>query len=183
MDEATSALDSESEQIVQQAIDKVTSGDQTCVVIAHRLSTIRNADRIAVIDGGAIREIGTHDELMAAGGRYARLQSLQSLGVDEEEVKTQINRENDSDIGDEDEASQVSVEKTESEVSTSIDTEEAKFKESAKRTKLLASEDALYFLVGVLGAFLAGAVFPGWVSLVVAYSLEIYLLFLLTTNF
>jgi ABC-type transport system involved in cytochrome bd biosynthesis fused ATPase/permease subunit len=81
LDEATSALDSENEKIVQDALDEImTQDDQTCVVIAHRLSTIRNADRIAVIDNGKVREIGTHAELMAKNdGLYRRLQEMQDL--------------------------------------------------------------------------------------------------------
>ncbi len=79
--QATSALDSESEAIVQDALDKIMSSDtQTTIVIAHRLSTIRNADRIAVIANGKVREIGSHDELMAKqNGHYRRLQAFQNL--------------------------------------------------------------------------------------------------------
>ena len=79
--QATSALDSESETIVQDALDKIMSSNtQTTIVIAHRLSTIRNADRIAVIANGKVREIGTHDELMAKqNGHYRRLQAFQNL--------------------------------------------------------------------------------------------------------
>ena len=75
-DEATSALDTESEVLVQQAIEEVLR-NRTAVVIAHRLSTIRNADRIAVIDGGEIVELGTHDELYALNGLYRTLHNAQ----------------------------------------------------------------------------------------------------------
>jgi ATP-binding cassette subfamily B protein len=76
LDEATSALDAESEQLVQQALD-VLMKERTTLVIAHRLATVRAADRIIVLDNGEIAEQGTHVELSAAGGLYARLASLQ----------------------------------------------------------------------------------------------------------
>ena len=72
LDEATAHLDSESEAAVQRALDTALSG-RTALVIAHRLSTVRGADQILVVDGGRIVERGTHDELVALGGRYAEL--------------------------------------------------------------------------------------------------------------
>ena len=79
LDEATSALDSESEKVVQQALDEAAKG-RTTVAVAHRLSTIQKADRIFVFDAGVVIEAGTHKELMARRGRYAELVQLQSLG-------------------------------------------------------------------------------------------------------
>jgi ABC-type multidrug transport system fused ATPase/permease subunit len=76
LDEATAHLDSESEAAVQEALTEALAG-RTAIVIAHRLSTIRAADEIAVIDGGRVAERGTHDELLAAGGRYAALYRTQ----------------------------------------------------------------------------------------------------------
>ena len=76
LDEATSSVDTESEQLIQHAIDTLISG-RTAIVIAHRLSTIRKADKIIVLDKGEIKEMGTHEQLLRAGGFYATLHEMQ----------------------------------------------------------------------------------------------------------
>jgi len=92
MDEATSSVDTETELLIQDALEKVMKG-RTCLVIAHRLSTIRNADRIIVFHRGEIREVGSHAELMERRGIYYRLYQLQyereepRIGMREAEVK------------------------------------------------------------------------------------------------
>ena len=82
LDEATSALDSESEALVQSALQNLMSG-RTVVVIAHRLSTVRRADRIVVLEGGTISDVGAHDDLMKKLGTYRRLYDLQFVEVEQ----------------------------------------------------------------------------------------------------
>lgn len=87
LDEATSALDNESEGLVQEALENLMHAKRrTTVIIAHRLSTIKVAHRIAVMDAGQITELGTHDELMAKDGLYAKLYNMQFRETVEEEL-------------------------------------------------------------------------------------------------
>ncbi len=93
LDEATSALDAESERMVQQALERLMAG-RTVLTIAHRLATVRNADRIAVLDGGRIVAIGPHDALLHDSPLYARLAALQFTGpvpgVDPRNLHTEL---------------------------------------------------------------------------------------------
>jgi ABC-type multidrug transport system fused ATPase/permease subunit len=82
LDEATSFLDSESEELVQEALNRTMQG-RTTVIVAHRMSTIKAAHRIAVIDRGRIKELGSHEELMRLNGSYARLYTMQFRGTAE----------------------------------------------------------------------------------------------------
>ena len=80
LDEATSSLDPGTEALVEAAVERLMEG-RTVVVIAHRLSTAERADRVGVVDGGGLVELGTHAELVAAGGRYARLYATWVAGT------------------------------------------------------------------------------------------------------
>merc|ERR1712176_661439 len=158
LDEATSALDNESERIVQEALDKLMeSKERTCIVIAHRLSTIRNADRIAFIGDGRVKEIGSHDELMEKpNGKYKRL--VESQGREASTLKhgftsSSKKKQKKKKGTDEDEEGE------EVDYKAQIEKEESSAF-SVARARKLASPDAVYLLIGSIGALIAGCVFP-----------------------
>lgn len=171
LDESTSNLDSLSEKVVQAALEKIMSEkSQSCIVIAHRLSTIRNADRIAFIEHGKVREIGSHAHLMSIPkGRYRRFQSLQNLDAGTEK---EGGDEYDPDghhplVEDEEEA----VARQEQDAEEEISKEEAA--RNSKRAWLLGSEDMPYLSVGAVGALITGLFFPAW-GILFAYMVELF---------
>eukprot|EP00571_Detonula_confervacea_P016438 CAMPEP_0172302832 /NCGR_PEP_ID=MMETSP1058-20130122/4475_1 /TAXON_ID=83371 /ORGANISM="Detonula confervacea, Strain CCMP 353" /LENGTH=1448 /DNA_ID=CAMNT_0013013465 /DNA_START=173 /DNA_END=4519 /DNA_ORIENTATION=- len=152
LDEATSALDSESERVVQSALDKLMeSNDRTTIVIAHRLSTIRTADRIAFIAGGKLREIGSHDELMEKpNGRYKRL--VESQRRQNTVSVADIKKDNLHDQEDEDE--KVDYEKEEETLASKAF--------NKKDARNFAAPELKFFIIGSIGCTIAGGVFPAW---------------------
>ena len=86
LDEATSALDNESEEAVQESLERLAA-DRTTIIIAHRLSTIKHADEIATVERGRVVERGTHEELLARGGTYARYYRMQFEGARARDVR------------------------------------------------------------------------------------------------
>ena len=81
LDEATSAVDAETESLIQNAVNRLSSG-RTVLVIAHRLSTIQGADRVIVLESGEISQMGTHHQLMSVDGFYARIMKMQHASRD-----------------------------------------------------------------------------------------------------
>ena len=164
LDEATSALDTDSEQVVQEALDALmASHDRTTIVIAHRLSTIRNADRIAFVASGKVREIGSHDELMQKpNGRYKRLVESQkrSSTVDLTAIKEGALVKSTSQDDEEGEKDDKELE------------EDADKAFDAKRARQMALPDLKFLLFGALGAILAGGVFPAW-GIMFAFMIEL----------
>jgi ATP-binding cassette subfamily B (MDR/TAP) protein 1 len=130
---------------------------QTTIVIAHRLSTIRDADRIAVIDHGKVREIGTHEELMARpNGKYRLLQSLQNL--DSEEGRSGSNKKEKDKVNE----SILSVDRVDHTPTEEEQGQTELSKETQQKARLLAASDRPYFLIGSIGAIFAGLMFPAW---------------------
>jgi len=178
LDEATSALDSESERVVQEALDNIMADKSlVTIVIAHRLSTIRRADKIAFVDHGKVREVGTYEELMAKpNGHYKRLESLQTLDQDQGDRALILQNKTvyasaaaaaSSKKGDK----SATDEEDEENKEESIGQEEMKANE--KRAKDLAKDEHGLFFIGAIGAILHGLIFPGQ-GLVFAYMIEVF---------
>jgi len=179
LDEATSALDSESEKIVQAALDAIMEDkDLITIVIAHRLSTIRGADKIAYVSHGKVREIGTYEELMAKpNGLYKRLEDMQSLAMTGQDgpKKPALKSKASSRSKVEEDKSGEDEEKKDGEQDGDAKKEEFDkelVKENEKRAKDLAKPEYPLFMIGALGAVLQGLVFPGW-GFVFAYMFEV----------
>ena len=166
LDEATSALDPDTEQVVQEALDRV-SRDRTTIVIAHRLATIQKADKIVLLKDGRISEQGNHEFLLHHGGLYANMWGRQNLAV----TATQIQTETTAYGSQANLPESVETEKSLAGARSGIDTPDSKrldkrfgrlsalscvfliFKEQ-KKIRLL-------FLIGCLACIVAGAVYPG----------------------
>uniref|UniRef100_A0A183AAI7 Multidrug resistance protein 1 n=1 Tax=Echinostoma caproni TaxID=27848 RepID=A0A183AAI7_9TREM len=169
LDEATSALDTRSERQVQAALDKACSG-RTVIMIAHRLTTVRDADCILVIERGRVRESGTHEELLKAGGLYATM--LRSQGKqpedqeDDDDEQEHENAPKDYFITPEDdfEGSVVSVV---SSVPTYVSQNDVEYKGmySMKRMMKYSKPECGFTIGGCIGAVMAALVNPGFVLL------------------
>lgn len=164
LDEATSALDSQSERVVQEALDKASQG-RTTIVIAHRLSTIRNADYIAVVDKGVIAEFGNHQELMAnPSGIYATMvQSQQIVG---EMTEKEDKKETGVSLQESDGKQPTPLQKSTSQVSASTasdskeEEKEPEYPVALSRVAAMNKREWPYFLGGLIGACANGAVMP-----------------------
>lgn len=194
LDEATSALDAVSERVVQESIDRLAANKaQTIIIIAHRLSTIRRADKICVISEGKIVEVGRHEELVAkADGLYADLVRVQMNSPMDEGSETAVVAETLSSVSDSVVAAKVEISqattdtaKKESVVDASKQVESSpnaadfngelpkeRSKYISKRVWGLVWHYPSWFILGFLGAFVFGAVFPCKNSLFVSLCIE-----------
>jgi len=140
----------------------VKSSNCTAIVIAHRLTTIRNADRIAFVADGRVKELGSHEELMARNGHYCRLVNAQKQNARTEDTRSQEQRKSTKLIEEGEEPGLENGEKTHEQ-------EEDAF--SLKRARKMAADDMKQLLVGAFGALLTGATIPVW-GVLFAFTLE-----------
>mmetsp|Transcript_13741 Transcript_13741/g.55076 ORF Transcript_13741/g.55076 Transcript_13741/m.55076 type:complete len:995 (-) Transcript_13741:164-3148(-) len=170
LDEATSALDTASERVVQEAIDKAQEG-RTVVLIAHRLSTIKNADKIAVFEDGAVKELGTHEELFAKeNGIYSNLVKLQQISDEGNEgddvVKSKVSASGHTTQKSETDGK--SIHKTTKSATGLTETEEATEAAAEKvvdsgvvgRALALNKPEWPYLIGGIVGACISGVIWP-----------------------
>lgn len=155
LDEATSALDSESEKIVQATLDDLMKKTKrTTLVIAHRLSTIRDADRIAVVYNGKVRELGNHNELIAKNGIYRRLVDLQSNNLDMD-VSDLIADRTMTGTGSHSSRSLMSYDSDDEDGDQDL-------AENVHGLRSMAAKDKKWIGMGAFGAIFAGATYPIW---------------------
>ena len=167
LDEATSALDAESERIVQEALDKLMQ-NRTTVIVAHRLSTVKNADKIAVLQKGAVVEAGNHDDLMAKGGVFASLVALQKEGpVDIVDAVV-----NDADNAVVLPSAEVEAAGKDTESDKKGAKEEEKVEHDMSLLRQLNKEEWPYLFPGMLAAAVNGSVMPFW-ALVLAIIMRV----------
>mmetsp|Transcript_44923 Transcript_44923/g.67612 ORF Transcript_44923/g.67612 Transcript_44923/m.67612 type:complete len:850 (+) Transcript_44923:712-3261(+) len=162
LDESTSALDNQSESIVQEALSTFMShGNATTIVIAHRLSTIRNADRIAFISDGQVKEVGSHNELMKKKkGLYNRLVKTQRDGLVVNQGTMECINEKVYDAGDESDVGS----DNDSDTARGLDELNAmtQIKFLLKRARMYAQPDRKFIRMGCLGALVTGTIYPVW---------------------
>ena len=171
LDESTSALDNESEQIVQEALDKAKIG-RTTLIIAHRLSTICNADLIVVLAEGQLKEMDTHDRLMDLKGLYYDLVHAQTAQKFERQVSKaskKLDSEVDSDMSENEEPVNA-LSKQMSVLSNTISVENMSDKKKKRKRPTFKYErklwklhkpDLFWLLIGTLCQSISGATFPG----------------------
>lgn len=150
LDEATSALDSESERVVQEALDKVMKG-RTTIVVAHRLSTIQNANQIVVLQKGKVIEKGNHNDLIQQNGLYAELVQLQGLSTTTADTKERTN------------TLTLETSQVENEATAAVETEEEKAAKSRLpflRLFTLNKPEVPLLLVGLVVACISGSIEP-----------------------
>ena len=164
LDEATSALDAASEKLVQASIDKLqASKSQTTIIVAHRLSTIKNADKIALVNQGAIAELGTHDELIAKKGLYADLVSLQmdEEGEKEDEDGVELEVVVTDDATGKKRSATMTSDSDKGEVAEGNMSKEEE-KSLTRNIQAMLMKHPFWLAISLFGSALFGAMFPMW---------------------